>query len=82
MGEVGLVLHPEKTKIVYCGMDRAEHWTGPRSFTFLGFEFRRRGNRTSWMPSKERDRIWNGSSRIKKPRTQSPRYLKEKALPE
>jgi RNA-directed DNA polymerase len=38
MAEVGLVLHPEKTKIVYCGMDRAERWKGPRSFTFLGFE--------------------------------------------
>jgi RNA-directed DNA polymerase len=46
MAEVGLALHPEKTKIVYCGMDRAEGWKGPRSFTFLGFEFRRRGNRT------------------------------------
>lgn len=46
MAEVGLVLHPEKTRIVYCGMDRADHWKGPRAFTFLGFEFRRRGNRT------------------------------------
>ena len=28
MGDVGLALHPEKTKIVYCGTDRAEHWKG------------------------------------------------------
>lgn len=46
MGEVGLELHPDKTKIVYCGKDRAEWWNGPRKFTFLGFEFRRRGART------------------------------------
>ncbi|WP_344108392.1 group II intron maturase-specific domain-containing protein [Nocardiopsis rhodophaea] len=36
LGEVGLLLHPEKTGIVYCGMDRAEQRGGPRSFTFLG----------------------------------------------
>lgn len=40
LGEVGLELHPEKTSIVYCGSDRAEHWKGPRLFTFLGFDFR------------------------------------------
>lgn len=45
MDEVGLALHPDKTAIVYCGWDRTEYWDGPRSFTFLGFEFRRRGAR-------------------------------------
>jgi group II intron reverse transcriptase/maturase len=45
MGEVGLVLHPEKTKIVYCGTDLAGEWKGSRSFTFLGFDFRRRAAR-------------------------------------
>ena len=46
MAEVGLGLHPEKTRIVYCGTDRAEGWEGPRKFTFLGFDFRRRLGRT------------------------------------
>ena len=42
MGEVGLRLHPEKTRIVYCkdGKRRGNHeYT---SFTFLGFAFRAR----------------------------------------
>lgn len=42
MGEVGLRLHPEKTRIVYCGTERPGGWSGPRKFTFLGFDFRRR----------------------------------------
>ena len=45
MGEVGLELHPDKTRIVYCkdGKRRAsyEH----TAFTFLGFTFRARGVR-------------------------------------
>jgi group II intron reverse transcriptase/maturase len=45
MGEVGLVLHPGKTRIVYCrdGQRRAEY--GHTAFTFLGFTFRARGAR-------------------------------------
>ena len=46
MQEVGLRLHPDKTRIVYCkgGQRRAqqEH----TSFTFLGYAFRARGART------------------------------------
>src|ERR1700690_3258819 len=46
MGRVGLSLHPDKTRLVYC-MDEdrrgsAEH----TSFDFLGFTFRARGMRT------------------------------------
>jgi RNA-directed DNA polymerase len=42
MGEVGLRLHPDKTRIVYCkdGKRRGEH--EHTSFTFLGFTFRGR----------------------------------------
>jgi RNA-directed DNA polymerase len=42
MGEVGLRLHPDKTRIVYCKDDtrRADH--EHTSFTFLGFSFRAR----------------------------------------
>jgi RNA-directed DNA polymerase len=43
MAEVGLELHPDKTKIVYC-KDRKRHqpYDGPCTFTFLGYEFRAR----------------------------------------
>jgi RNA-directed DNA polymerase len=46
MNEVGLRLHPDKTRIVYCkdGRRRAEH--GHTSFTFLGYAFRARGARS------------------------------------
>ena len=42
MGQVGLRLHPDKTRIVYCKDDtrRADH--EHTSFTFLGFSFRAR----------------------------------------
>jgi group II intron reverse transcriptase/maturase len=45
MSEVGLRLHPDKTRIVYCkdGRRRAEH--EHTSFTFLGYAFRARGAR-------------------------------------
>jgi RNA-directed DNA polymerase len=45
MSEVGLRLHPEKTRIVYCkdGRRRAQH--EHTSFTFLGYSFRARGAR-------------------------------------
>jgi RNA-directed DNA polymerase len=58
MGEVGLRLHPDKTKVVYCkdSNRRAEH--EHTSFTFLGFAFRPRGARskrgvqfTSFLPA-------------------------------
>ena len=47
MGEVGLRLHPEKTRIVYCqdGRRRGKH--EHTSFTFLGYAFRARGARGS-----------------------------------
>ena len=46
MREVGLRLHPDKTRIVYCkdGRRRAEH--EHTRFTFLGFAFRARGARS------------------------------------
>ena len=46
MNEVGLRLHPDKTRIVYCkdGKRRGEH--EHTSFTFLGFTFRARKARS------------------------------------
>jgi RNA-directed DNA polymerase len=43
MAEVGLALHPDKTKIVYCkDRNRRQPYDGPCKFTFLGYEFRAR----------------------------------------
>ena len=46
MQEVGLRLHPDKTRIVYCkdGQRREQH--EHTSFTFLGYAFRARGARS------------------------------------
>ena len=41
MQRFDLTLHPEKTKIVYCGRRKIER-TRAQSFDFLGFTFRRR----------------------------------------
>jgi RNA-directed DNA polymerase len=45
MEEVGLRLHPAKTKIVYCKDDRRRRPYEHTSFTFLGYTFRPRGAR-------------------------------------
>jgi RNA-directed DNA polymerase len=43
MEQVGLRLHPDKTKIVYCkDQKRRLDYNGPTAFTFLGFTFRAR----------------------------------------
>lgn len=46
LAEVGLGLHPDKTRIVYCGTGRMDVAEVARSFDFLGFTFRCRGART------------------------------------
>ena len=61
--EVGLALHPEKTKVVYCKDNNRR--TGSyehTSFTFLGYEFRARGARdkhgemfSSFLPAISKD---------------------------
>jgi RNA-directed DNA polymerase len=64
MGQVGLTLHPTKTKIVYCRDNnrRGEHEN--TSFTFLGYTFRPRSARnrqgevfTSFLPAMSRDKL-------------------------
>src|ERR1039458_867600 len=45
LGEVGLRLHPEKPKVVYCPQDRRDDSSENRSFTFLGFTFAKRSAR-------------------------------------
>lgn len=48
MNEVGLELHPEKTKIVYCKDDDRQGWYPRTSFDFLGYTFRSRRSRNRW----------------------------------
>src|SRR5260370_6948018 len=47
MGQVGLRLHPDKTKIVYCKDDNRPGSYEHVSFTFLGYQFRARSVRSS-----------------------------------
>lgn len=42
LGECGLRLHPDKTRIVFCQQDGREGSYEHTSFTFLGFTFRKR----------------------------------------
>jgi RNA-directed DNA polymerase len=46
MAEVGLELHPDKTRIVYCKDSNRRGSYGHTAFTFLGYTFRPRGVRT------------------------------------
>jgi RNA-directed DNA polymerase len=46
MAQVGLTLHPDKTRIVYCKDGRRRGSCEHTSFTFLGYTFRARGVRT------------------------------------
>jgi group II intron reverse transcriptase/maturase len=64
MKEVGLALHPEKTRIVYCqdGKRRGSH--EHTAFTFLGYTFRARGARdkngrmfTSFLPATSKEAL-------------------------
>jgi hypothetical protein len=71
MNEVGLRLHPEKTRIVYCkdGQRRAEH--EHTSFTFLGYAFRARGARskgrnfTGFLPAMSPEALKAKSARLR-----------------
>jgi RNA-directed DNA polymerase len=58
MRQVGLELHPDKTRIVYCkDGKRRRPWDGPVSFDFLGYTFRaratqgKRGRFTGFSPA-------------------------------
>ena len=64
MVEVGLRLHPDKTKIVYCQDGKRRHAFEHTSFTFLGYTFRPRGARAkdgrmfvSFAPAISRDAL-------------------------
>jgi RNA-directed DNA polymerase len=76
MGEVGLGLHPDKTRIVYCKDDQRRGGHGHTSFTFLGYTFRPRKARngrtgryfTSFLPAMSTDAINAKSAELRKMR--------------
>jgi RNA-directed DNA polymerase len=64
MDSVGLRLHPDKTKIVYCKDDNRRGQHEHTSFTFLGYTFRTRSTRNkhgrlfaSFLPAVSRDAL-------------------------
>jgi RNA-directed DNA polymerase len=83
MTEVGLALHPDKTRIVYCQdgtrRGRAEH----TSFTFLGFTFRARKARNSktgryftrFLPAVSREALKAKGARLRKMRIHMRQHL-------
>ena len=65
MVEVGLELHPDKTKIVYCKDDNRRGAHEHTSFTFLGYTFRTRSARNKYgrmfaafLPAVSRAPLW------------------------
>jgi group II intron reverse transcriptase/maturase len=72
MAGVGLQLHPDKTKIVYCKDSDRRGSYEHTSFTFLGFEFRGRRARgkngrifTSFLPAVSKDALKKMSATVR-----------------
>ena len=72
MREVGLELHPDKTRIVYCKDGKRRDSYEHTAFTFLGFTFRSRGVRLktgkkflSFNPAISKDALKNLSARVR-----------------
>jgi RNA-directed DNA polymerase len=73
MAEVGLRLHPGKTKIVYCKDGKRKLRYEHTSFTFLGFTFRARAARskhgvnfTSFLPAISKDALKKISGEVRR----------------
>ncbi|MFI7360511.1 group II intron reverse transcriptase/maturase [Streptomyces avidinii] len=73
MEEVGLRLHPDKTKIVYCKDEDRPGSYEHTSFTFLGYTFRPRGARTrtgrmflSFSPAVSKDALKKMSGEVRR----------------
>jgi hypothetical protein len=73
MAEVGLRLHPGKTKIVYCKDGKRKLRYEHASFTFLGFTFRARAARskhgvsfTSFLPAISKDALKKISGEVRR----------------
>ena len=87
LGQVGLMLHPDKTRIVYCkdGKRRGSH--EHTSFTFLGFTFRARAMRsrhgnvfTGFGPAISKDALKKISAEVRSWRLHTHTTLTERDL--
>ncbi len=72
MEQVGLRLHPDKTKIVYCQDGTRRGWYEHTAFTFLGFTFRQRRARdkqgrnfTNFLPAIGKDALKRISAEVR-----------------
>ena len=72
METVGLVLHPDKTRIVYCADGKRRGSYEHTAFTFLGYTFRARGARrkdgarfTAFMPAISKDALKKISAEVR-----------------
>jgi RNA-directed DNA polymerase len=72
MEAVGLVLHPDKTRIVYCADGKRRGSYEHTAFTFLGYTFRARGARrkdgarfTAFMPAISKDALNKISAEVR-----------------
>ncbi|MFF3277482.1 group II intron reverse transcriptase/maturase [Streptomyces chrestomyceticus] len=72
MEEVGLRLHPDKTRIVYCKDGKRRGSSEHTSFTFLGYTFRARSARnrngvvfTNFLPAISKDALKKISSEVR-----------------
>jgi RNA-directed DNA polymerase len=72
MQRVGLRLHPDKTRVVYCKDGKRRGCYEHTSFTFLGFTFRARGARsrhgqtfTSFLPAISTDALGTISAQVR-----------------
>lgn len=72
MAHVGLQLHPDKTRIVYCKDSNRRAQFACTSFTFLGFTFRPRSARrkdgvifTSFLPAVSKDALKKMSAKVR-----------------
>ena len=72
MAQVGLQLHPDKTRIVYCKDSNRQAEFACTSFTFLGFTFRPRSARrkdgvmfTSFLPAVSKDALNKMSAKVR-----------------
>ncbi len=87
MSEVGLSLHPEKTRIVYCQDDNRRGSHEHVEFTFLGYTFRRRSARTkdggmflSFLPAISREALSRISAEVRSWRLHHRTHLTEADL--
>jgi RNA-directed DNA polymerase len=73
MEQVGLSLHPDKTKIIYCKDGNRRGSYEHTSFTFLGYEFRARAARgkngkkfTSFLPAVSKEALAKMSAEVRR----------------